>query len=89
MPLETMERLVLKCPQQAGLFGGRSGTDCCELGYPVVIRPAYTMGGPVSAYNGKSWVVAARVLPPVGQVLVEESVLGCKELNQKCPDKNR
>ena len=56
-----------------------------ELGYPVVLRPAYTMGGAGGGlvYNKEELkVVCARGLQAslVGQVLVEESVLGWEEL---------
>ncbi len=56
-----------------------------ELGYPVVIRPAYTMGGSGGGlvYNVEELrTVAARGLAVsrVNQVLVEESVLGWEEL---------
>ncbi len=56
-----------------------------ELGYPVVLRPAYTMGGAGSGlvYNREELkTVCARGLQAslVGQVLVEESVLGWEEL---------
>ena len=56
-----------------------------ELGYPVVLRPAYTMGGAGGGlvYNTEELkVVCARGLQAslVGQVLVEESVLGWEEL---------
>jgi carbamoyl-phosphate synthase large subunit len=56
-----------------------------ELGYPVVIRPAYTMGGTGGGlvYNIEELrTVAARGLAAsrVNQILVEESVLGWEEL---------
>ena len=56
-----------------------------NLGYPVVIRPAYTMGGAGGGlvYNVEELkIVVARGLQAslVGQVLVEESVLGWEEL---------
>jgi len=56
-----------------------------ELGYPVVIRPAYTMGGAGGGlvYNvDELKTVVARGLKAslVGQVLVEESVMGWEEL---------
>jgi len=56
-----------------------------ELGYPVVIRPAFTMGGTggglvfnVEELRG----IAARGIAAslIGQILVEESVLGWEEL---------
>lgn len=56
-----------------------------ELGYPVVLRPAYTMGGAGGGlvYNKEELkTVMARGLQAslVGQVLVEESILGFEEL---------
>lgn len=56
-----------------------------SLGYPVVLRPAYTMGGAGGGlvYNKEELkTVCARGLQAslVGQVLVEESILGWEEL---------
>lgn len=56
-----------------------------ELGYPCVLRPAYTMGGTGGGlvYNIEELrTVVARGLAasPVTEVLVEESVLGWEEL---------
>ena len=56
-----------------------------DLGYPVVLRPAYTMGGAGGGlvYNKEELkTVCARGLQAslVGQVLVEESILGWEEL---------
>ena len=56
-----------------------------KLGYPVVLRPAYTMGGAGGGlvYNRDELkTVCARGLQAslVGQVLVEESILGWEEL---------
>ena len=56
-----------------------------QLGYPVVLRPAYTMGGAGGGlvYNKEELkTVCARGLQAslVGQVLVEESIIGWEEL---------
>ena len=56
-----------------------------ELGYPVVLRPAYTMGGAGGGlvYNrDELQTVCARGLQAslIHQVLVEESILGWEEL---------
>ncbi|WP_434310793.1 carbamoyl-phosphate synthase large subunit [Hominifimenecus sp. rT4P-3] len=56
-----------------------------KLGYPVVLRPAYTMGGAGGGlvYNKEELTtVVTRGLQAslVGQVLVEESILGWEEL---------
>jgi carbamoyl-phosphate synthase large subunit len=56
-----------------------------ELGYPLVIRPAYTLGGTGGGlvYNVEELrIVASRGIAAsmVGQILVEESVEGWEEL---------
>ncbi len=56
-----------------------------KLGYPVVIRPAYTMGGTGGgiAYNKEELrTIVSRGISAsiIGQVLIEESVLGWEEL---------
>ncbi len=56
-----------------------------DLGYPVVLRPAYTMGGAGGGlvYNKEELkTICTRGLQAslVGQVLVEESILGWEEL---------
>ncbi|MFU8780285.1 MAG: carbamoyl-phosphate synthase large subunit [Kiritimatiellia bacterium] len=60
-------------------------STAAELGYPVVIRPAYTMGGTGGGivYNLEELQnVAARGIAAsrVGQILVEECVIGWEEL---------
>ncbi|MDP6803518.1 MAG: carbamoyl-phosphate synthase large subunit [Gemmatimonadota bacterium] len=55
-----------------------------EVGFPAVIRPAFTMGGTGAAlaYNVdefKSSVAQAMASSPIHEVLVEESILGWKE----------
>jgi len=83
---ETMDRLGIEMPRSKPAFSVEEAEKIAEeLGYPVVIRPAYTMGGTGGGhvYNVEELrVVAARGLSAslVGQVLVEESVLGWEEL---------
>lgn len=55
-----------------------------EIGLPLIIRPSFTMGGIGGgiAYNKAEYeqiVAGGLVASPVGEVLVEESVLGWKE----------
>ncbi len=55
-----------------------------ELGYPIVIRPSFTLGGTGGsiAYNHEEFTdLIARALDssPVHEALIEESVLGWKE----------
>ncbi len=56
-----------------------------EIGYPVVLRPAFTLGGTGGgfAYNREELIelgTNALRLSPVSQVLVEKSVKGYKEI---------
>lgn len=56
-----------------------------RIGYPVVLRPAFTLGGTGGgfAYNEEELIEIARngfALSPVSQVLVEKSVKGYKEI---------
>ena len=56
-----------------------------KIGYPVVLRPAFTLGGTGGgfAYNEKELrelAVGALAASPVHQVLVEKSVKGFKEI---------
>ncbi|MDX2270757.1 MAG: carbamoyl-phosphate synthase large subunit [Cyanobacteriota bacterium] len=55
-----------------------------QIGYPLIIRPAYTLGGTGGgvAYNQEEFeeICAAGLdASPVSQILVEESVIGWKE----------
>ena len=82
----TMNRLGIEMPQSKAVVSLEEAEKVAEhLGYPVVIRPAYTMGGTGGGlvYNVEELrVVAARGLSAsmINQVLVEESVLGWEEL---------
>ena len=83
---ETMNRLGIEMPESQTVNTVQDAEAVAEqLGYPVVIRPAYTMGGTGGGlvYNVEELrTVAARGLSVslVNQVLVEESVLGWEEL---------
>ncbi|MBN1254978.1 MAG: carbamoyl-phosphate synthase large subunit [Deltaproteobacteria bacterium] len=83
---ETMNRLGIEMPKsQIAYSVADAERIAAELGYPVVIRPAYTLGGTGGGlvYNVEELrIVTSRGLAAslVGQVLVEESVLGWEEL---------
>jgi len=83
---DTMNSLGLEMPQSAIALSVEEAERIAEeLGYPLVIRPAYTMGGwgGGHVYNLEELrTIAARGLSAsmVGQILVEESVLGWEEL---------
>lgn len=56
-----------------------------EIGYPVIIRPAFTLGGAGGgvANNAEEMVSAAQTgldASPIGQILVEKYIYGWKEI---------
>lgn len=83
---ETMKKLGIDMPRSSPAFSvDEAEKIALDLGFPVVIRPAYTMGGTGGGlvYNIEELrVVASRGISAslVGQILVEESVLGWEEL---------
>ena len=83
---QTMDRLGIEMPRSQTVNSVEDAEKVAEdLGFPVVIRPAYTMGGTGGGmvYNMEELrSVANRGLAAslVHQVLVEESVLGWEEL---------
>ena len=83
---ETMNRLGIEMPLSKAVNTVEDAEKAAaELGYPVVIRPAYTMGGTGGGlvYNIEELrTIASRGLSAsiVNQVLVEESVVGWEEL---------
>ncbi|MFH0787400.1 MAG: carbamoyl-phosphate synthase large subunit [Pseudomonadota bacterium] len=83
---DTMNRLEIEMPKSEPAFSVEEAEKIAAgLGYPVVIRPAYTMGGTGGGlvYNIEELrVVASRGISAslVGQILVEESVFGWEEL---------
>jgi len=82
----TMNRLGIEMPKSEAVYSVEDAEKIAsELGYPVVIRPAYTMGGTGGGlvYNVEELrTVASRGIAAsrIGQILVEESVLGWEEL---------
>ena len=82
----TMDRLGIDMPRSKAVDNVADAVLMAdELGYPVVIRPAYTMGGTGGGlvYNLEELhTIVARGLAAsmIHQVLVEESVLGWEEL---------
>jgi carbamoyl-phosphate synthase large subunit len=83
---DTMNRLGIEIPRSEPAYSVEEAEKIAEeLGYPVVIRPAYTLGGTGGGlvYNKEELqTIASRGISAslIGQVLIEESVLGWEEL---------
>ncbi len=83
---KTMEKLGIEMARSEVAYSVDEALSIAgKLGYPVVLRPAYTMGGAGGGlvYNTEELkTVCERGIKAslVGQVLVEESILGWQEL---------
>jgi carbamoyl-phosphate synthase large subunit len=82
---EAMRRIGLAVPPGGIATNFDEALDLVELvGFPAIIRPAFTLGGTGGgiAYNREEFEEIVRrgiELSPVGQVLIERSVIGWKE----------
>ncbi len=83
---EAMKKLGIDMPRSAPAYSVEEAKQIvAELGYPVVIRPAFTMGGAGGGFvhnEEELELIVSRGIQAsiVGQVLVEESILGWEEL---------
>ncbi len=83
---ETMNKLGIEVPRSEATLSVEGAEKIAqELGYPVVVRPAYTMGGTGGGLVNnvdELRTIASRGISAslVGQILIEESVLGWEEL---------
>jgi len=83
---QMMDKLGIEMARSKAVYSVEDAEKvAAEIGYPIVIRPAYTMGGTGGGfvYNIEELrVVASRGIAAslVGQILVEESVMGWEEL---------
>ncbi|MFA7331316.1 MAG: carbamoyl-phosphate synthase large subunit [Candidatus Delongbacteria bacterium] len=81
----TMEAAGLACARGGFARSVEEGrTFAAQLGFPLILRPSYTLGGSGGAivYNPEELEEAlprALAASPIQQVLVEESLLGWKE----------
>jgi carbamoyl-phosphate synthase large subunit len=82
---EAMDRIGLSMPKSSPAYSVEEAVNIAkEIGYPIIIRPAYTLGGTGGgiAYNVEELkVIAQRGINAsrINQVLIEESVIGWKE----------
>ncbi|MCX5642406.1 MAG: carbamoyl-phosphate synthase large subunit, partial [Candidatus Omnitrophica bacterium] len=83
---KTMQGINISVPGSGLAYSVEGGMKIGEeLGFPLILRPAYTMGGTGSAtaYNAEElqeFLAKGIEASPIGEVLVEESVLGWKEI---------
>ncbi len=83
---QTMDRLGIDMPRSRAVHSVREAEAVAEeIGFPLVVRPAYTMGGTGGGhvYNMEELrTITARGLSAsrINQVLIEESVIGWEEL---------
>lgn len=82
---DAMTKIGLECPKSEVVHNREEAAAALDrVGLPAIIRPSFTLGGTGGgiAYNRDEYfeIVAGGVdASPVGEVLVEESVLGWKE----------
>ena len=83
---ETMQKLGEPIPESTIVEDVPSAVEFAnEIGYPVIVRPAYTMGGTGGgiAENEEELVeivIKGLTYSMIGQVLIERSVAGWKEI---------
>ncbi len=82
---EAMQRIGLECARSGYAYTVAEAMNIAgAIGYPVVIRPSYTLGGGGSGFAETPEQLRAMVTEglersPVHEVLIEESLLGWKE----------
>ena len=82
---EAMIKIGLEVPQSGIAHSVQEAVDLVkEIGFPAIIRPAFTLGGTGGgiAYNIEEYekmVAAGLALSPISELLIEESVIGWKE----------
>ncbi|MBE7084839.1 MAG: carbamoyl-phosphate synthase large subunit [Clostridiales bacterium] len=83
---ETMEKINQPCVPSDIAYTVEECVDIANrLGYPVIIRPAYTLGGAGGgvAYNEEDLRLISHnglMLSPITQVLIEKYIAGWKEI---------
>jgi carbamoyl-phosphate synthase large subunit len=82
---DACRKIGLEVPASALVNNAQDAMRLCDqLGFPLVIRPSFTLGGTggAIAYNKEEFaesIAHALDMSPVHEALVEESVLGWKE----------
>ena len=82
---QAMHRIGLKTPASGSAWSRDEAMKVVEgIGFPVIVRPSFTLGGTGGniAYNREEFerfVDWGLAMSPVGEILVERSVIGWKE----------
>src|SRR5262245_32266222 len=82
---QAMQRIGLRVPESGSAHTREEAIRVLErVGFPAIIRPSFTMGGTGGniAYNREEFeklIEWALAMSPVGQVLIEQSLIGWKE----------
>ncbi len=82
---QAMQRIGLKTPDSGSARTREEAVKAVEqIGFPVIVRPSFTLGGTGGniAYNREEFervVDWGLAMSPVGEILVERSVIGWKE----------
>ncbi len=82
---QAMHRIGLRVPESGTIHNRDEAIRILErVGFPAIIRPSFTMGGTGGniAYNREEFeklIDWALAMSPVGQVLIEQSLIGWKE----------
>ncbi|ADC90140.1 Carbamoyl-phosphate synthase L chain ATP- binding protein [Thermocrinis albus DSM 14484] len=82
---KSMERIGLKVPPSAVVSSLEEALQAIkEIGFPAILRPAFTLGGTggAIAYNMEEFVERLQIAlktSPIHQVLIDKSLIGWKE----------
>jgi len=82
---QAMQRIGLRVPESGTAHSRDEAIRVLDrVGFPAIIRPSFTMGGTGGniAYNREEFeklIEWALAMSPVGQVLIEQSLIGWKE----------
>jgi carbamoyl-phosphate synthase large subunit len=82
--VKRLDQINVRTPRSIAVNGVDEALEAAgKLGFPVIIRAAYTLGGQGSGFAadaGELRALAARAFSYTGQILVEESLKGWKEV---------
>ncbi|MGB8490896.1 MAG: carbamoyl-phosphate synthase (glutamine-hydrolyzing) large subunit [Bacteroidales bacterium] len=82
--VKKLQQINIRTPKSIAVSGaGEAMKAAAQLGFPVIIRAAYTLGGQGSGFASNTeelGILAAKAFSYTNQILVEESLKGWKEV---------